>query len=68
MNHSLVLGVGRIFRNDIVALTPARMASGEQNDLVEDIVQFEGLCRHWERAGFVRLPDTDVMLLPIGRR
>jgi hypothetical protein len=33
-------------------------------------VVFFGLalaCR-WERPGFVRLPDTDVMILPVGSR
>lgn len=31
-------------------------------------MKFEGLRRHWERAGFVRVPDTDVMMLPLGSR
>lgn len=71
VSQCLVWGIARIFRGDIVALTPARMTQGgsdELDELVEDIVKFEGLGRHWERAGFVRLPETDVMLLPIGNR
>jgi hypothetical protein len=48
--------------------TPTRMTRGGSDDLVEDIVKFEGLRRHWERAGFVRVPDTDVMMLPLGAR
>jgi hypothetical protein len=64
----LVWGIGHIFRSDIVALTPARMTRGGSDDLVEDIVKFDGLHRHWERAGFVRVPDTDAMMLPLGSR
>ena len=67
-SQALVRGVGRIFRSDIVALTPARMTRGGSEDLMADIITFEGLLRHWARAGFVRLPETDVMLLPIERR
>lgn len=44
------------------------MTRGGSDDLMEDIVKFDGLCRHWARAGFVRIPDTDVMLLPMERR
>jgi hypothetical protein len=68
LSHALVRGVGRVFRSDIVALTPARISRGGSDDLMEDIVKFEGLCRHWARTGFVRVPDTDVMLLPMERR
>jgi hypothetical protein len=64
-SHALVRGVGAIFRSDIVALTPARMTWGGSDQLVEDIEKFDGLCRHWGRAGFVRVPNTDVMLLPM---
>jgi hypothetical protein len=68
ISYDFVRGIGRVFREDIVALTPARVSVGDADELVEDIVKFEGLRRHWERAGFVRVPDTDVMMLPLGSR
>ncbi|MBO1739319.1 hypothetical protein [Leifsonia sp. TF02-11] len=37
-SHALVRGVGRIFRSDIVALTPARMTRGGSEDLMADIM------------------------------
>jgi hypothetical protein len=68
ISHDFVRGIGRVFREDIIALTPARVSVGDADELVEDIVKFEGLRRHWESAGFVRVPDTDVMMLPLGSR
>ncbi|MFF1572313.1 hypothetical protein ACFVWR_06155 [Leifsonia sp. NPDC058292] len=43
ISHHFVRGIGRVFREDILALTPARMTTGESDELVEDIVKFEGL-------------------------
>jgi len=68
ISHDFVRGIGRVFRRDILALTPARMSQGDSDELVEDILKLEGLRRHWARVGFVRLPDTDVMMLPLGSR
>ncbi|WP_223692181.1 hypothetical protein [Leifsonia poae] len=68
VSHDFVRGIGRIFRSDIVALIPASISHDDSDELVVDIVKFEGLRRHWERAGFVRVPDTDVMMLPFGKR
>lgn len=66
VSHDFVRGIGRVFCSDIVALTPARMSRGDSDELVEDIVKFVGFRCYWERVGFVRLPDTDVMTLPLG--
>ncbi|MCI0155736.1 hypothetical protein KNO15_03370 [Leifsonia shinshuensis] len=68
ISHDFIRGIARIFRDDLIALTPARMAGGDSDELVEDVLQFEGLLRHWERIGFVQVPETDVMLLPRGKR
>lgn len=68
VSHNLARGIGRIFRSDIIALIPTGLSLDASGKLVEDPATFEGLRRHWEGAGFVRIPGTDVMVLPFDAR
>lgn len=61
VSHDLVRGIGRVFHEDLVALSPTELAE-------EGVVRFEALRRYWERAGFVRVPETEVLMLPLGSR
>jgi hypothetical protein len=68
LSIALVRGVAHIFRSDIVALIVASLSSGPDGELRQDLTKRDGLHRHWARGGFVPVPDTDVMVLPIDAR
>lgn len=62
-SHAFVRGIARTFRRDIIALIPALMSGEDADEFVMDLLALEGLRRHWERAGIVQIPGSDVMVL-----
>lgn len=68
LSHAFVRGIAHIFRSDIVALLPDNMSIGESGDLIVDVPKLEGLRRHWAAGGFIQVPETEVMILPLGNR
>jgi hypothetical protein len=68
LSHALVRGIAHIFRSDIVALVPASMSTDHAGKLFVDGPKRRGLRRHWKRGGFVGVPGTEVMILPLGER
>lgn len=68
VSHAFVRGIAHIFRSDIIALIPAGMSTDDEGKLFVDKAKRRGLRRHWKRGGFVRVPGTQVMILPLGDR
>lgn len=68
VSHAFVRGIAHIFRSDIVALIPADMSTDDGGKFIVDKAKRRGLRRHWKRGGFVRVPGTQVMILPLGDR
>ncbi|MGX9346877.1 hypothetical protein [Microbacterium sp. KNMS] len=68
LSHALVRGVAHIFRSDVVALLVSSLSTGPDGKLSYDAEKRNGLLRHWQRIGFVSVPDTDVMVFPLGDR
>lgn len=68
LSHVLVHGVAHIFRSDVVALIVSSLSTGPDGELRHDKQKRDGLQGHWKRGGFVPIPDSDVMVLPLGDR
>ncbi|MFG6402466.1 hypothetical protein [Microbacterium sp. P04] len=68
LSHALARGIAYIFRNDIVALIPDANGVDEAGRVVSDRMKEAGLRSHWERGGFITVPGTSVMMLPLSVR
>jgi len=66
-SHALAHGIAHIFRGDVIALLPANLSTTDGR-LKFGAAKEAGLRRHWGRAGFVSIPETDVMMLPFAAR
>lgn len=68
LSHELVRSFSRVFGNDIIALQPSRVSHDADGDLLEDQVKHQALIKHWRAMGFVAIPGTDSMMLPLSAR
>lgn len=68
LSHELVRSLTRVFGNDIIALQPSRAAVTPDDELVEDQVTHRAQLKHWREMGFVTIPGTGSMLLPLSAR
>lgn len=68
LSHELVRSLSRVFGNDIIALKPSAASYAADGEIVEDQVKQRALIRHWSEMGFVSIPGSDSMLLPLSAR
>lgn len=68
VSHAFVRGIAHIFRGEVVALLPASLSTDEHGELRKNKEKLAALTKHWKQCGFVKVPKTKVMVLPIGER
>lgn len=68
LSHELVRYLTRVFGNDIIALMPSRASWDADGEIVEDQIKHRALLKHWRAMGFVSIPGTDTLLLPLSAR
>ena len=67
-SHALARGVAYIFRSDLVALIPAELSQDTTGQIIRDAPKEAALRSHWRRGGFLEIPGTSVLMLPLGGR
>jgi hypothetical protein len=68
LGHRIVQAIGRVFRSDIVALEPEGCSVGPEGTVVRDELKRRNEVCHWRDVGFMLVPDTRVMMRPMGAR
>lgn len=58
----------RVFGNDIIALMPSQPSWDADGEIVGDQIKHRALVKHWRAMGFVSIPGTDTLLLPLSAR